>query len=90
MHRYMVFAWDAYYPRGGMEDFVNSYSDLEHARKTLTEALTEDEERSAKDWGHIYDLATQRIIVEGQRKWTPDQFDYVVTLENAEIRLGLT
>jgi ribosomal protein S12 methylthiotransferase accessory factor YcaO len=83
MRRYMVFAWDAYYPSGGMHDFVNSYSDLEHARKTLTEALTETEEQSAKDYGHIYDSAKERNIVTGVRVWTPEKFYYVVTVKDA-------
>lgn len=82
MRRYMVFAFASHYPGGGMEDFVNSYNDLDEAKRTLTEALTETEERSAKDYGHIYDVAKVRIIVRGARDWTPTVFDYVVNVKD--------
>jgi hypothetical protein len=79
MKRYMVFYHPAYYPLGGMEDFIGSFDDLnvaiiamhnEHSKgKSITGA-----------YGGVYDLQKCAAIAHYR---SPDciqplkQFDYV-------------
>jgi hypothetical protein len=55
----MVFAFDSYYPSGGMNDFVNSYDDLAEA-KELCERLNKD-----YDCTQILNTVTEEIVYEG-------------------------
>ncbi len=55
MKRYLVFAGMAYYPRGGMRDFIGDYDTELEATKALN--LYEGD----KDWFHIYDSQTKEF-----------------------------
>lgn len=54
MNRYFVFAGERYYPSGGWNDFVNSFSSLEVAKEA---ALATKE-----DWAHVVDSETGRVV----------------------------
>lgn len=53
MERYLLFAFDQYYPRGGWDDFRGSF-------KTLEEAM-EAWDDMTRDWGQIVDIETEEI-----------------------------
>jgi hypothetical protein len=53
MERYLLFAWDQYYPSGGFNDLVSDYESEELARAAW------DERRD--DWGQIVDTLTGKI-----------------------------
>ncbi len=55
LKRFLMFAFDTYYPGGGWEDFKGSFSDLEEA-----EAWLEDEH---KQNGMIVDSETGKSVV---------------------------
>lgn len=71
MKRYMLFAGDSYYAKGGMQDFIGTYD-------TLAEALLKSEgcweycsvqEKEfwyEWDWYHVYD-SHYGVIVSGTR-----------------------
>lgn len=50
MKRYWLFAGDAYYPGGGMEDFIASFDTVEEANA--------DQSGRKADWCQILDSAT--------------------------------
>jgi len=54
MARYLLFAGDRYYPAGGMNDLVDSFSESE------VEALLRSIETNAmkQDWWHVLDIQT--------------------------------
>lgn len=54
MKRYLVFAYDEYYPSGGMNDFVGDYDDLKVAIYNL--------KRSGMLSGHVYDQIEKKKI----------------------------
>jgi hypothetical protein len=56
MKRFLLFAGDEYYPAGGWEDFIESFSTVNGA---LAEAATLE-----ADWFHIVDLTTGEMVEE--------------------------
>lgn len=60
MRRYMLFSGDNYYPNGGMDDFISSYTFLDDA-KIKARALVNTDVGSGK-WAHIFDLKENKII----------------------------
>lgn len=62
MRRFLVFAGDTFYPKGGMNDLILQTDDFESAEEI---AMT-SETSYAFWWWHIYDTELNRILVE---KW---------------------
>lgn len=52
MKRYLLFAWDQYYPMGGFNDFVNDFETEEEALERWN-MLSE-----SRDYGMIVDINT--------------------------------
>ena len=61
MKRYLVFAYDGYYPSGGWQDFVMATDDLEDAKKAVARKITT---RSGDDFSNIVDSITLKVIYE--------------------------
>ena len=59
MERYLLFAWDQYYPMGGFNDLVGDYESEELAREQW------EIKKSHSDYGQIVDTATGSIIELG-------------------------
>lgn len=56
MDRYILFAGDRYYPRGGWNDCCGTYTTLLDAVKGAAQAKA--------DWWHIVDLQEQRQVAD--------------------------
>lgn len=56
MKRYLLFAGDYRYPKGGWNDFVDSYDSTEEAR--ASERLSPGPPREGPDWWEIIDSQT--------------------------------
>jgi hypothetical protein len=55
MKRFLVFAYDYYYPAGGMNDFVGSYDTMEEAQAIIgTPVLTGFDEIYPTDQPYVY------------------------------------
>lgn len=54
MERYLLFAWDQYYPSGGFHDLVGDYESEELARAQW--------DNLTADYGQIVDITTGRIV----------------------------
>lgn len=52
MERFLLFAWDQYYPRGGFNDLVGDYESEELAREQWASM------KRRADWGQIVDINT--------------------------------
>lgn len=61
MKRYLLFAGQIYYPRGGWEDFVGFFDELIDAHRHLNAT-------SGWSWFHIVDSSTHTIIEEGLKQ----------------------
>ena len=57
MKRYMVFAFDTYYPSGGIGDLRGSYATKQEAYTEFCIALDDGNKHA-----HIWDCATETII----------------------------
>ena len=57
MKRYLIFAYNNYYPSGGMEDFVSDIDSL-----LLLEGILKDIKR--EDLFHVYDTLENKYIIE--------------------------
>jgi hypothetical protein len=62
MKRYLAFYGSAYYPEGGMDDFLSDYDTKEEALRAISDKLNSDkyyynsnEEKWEYAWAHIYD-----------------------------------
>ena len=62
--RYWAFMGDAYYPLGGMEDFVGDFNSLEEAIQFIAQKAKAENYRGTMDaywcfaWAHIWDTET--------------------------------
>jgi hypothetical protein len=56
MKRYLIFAYNNYYPSGGMEDFISDIDNL-----LLLEGILKDIEA---DLFHVYDTLENKYIIE--------------------------
>ena len=54
MRNFLLFAGDRYYPRGGFEDFEDSFNSLEEAKDYAI--------KRARGWFHVYDLEKREIV----------------------------
>jgi len=67
MKRFLVFAGDAYYPYGGMDDFQEDFDTLEEAR-SFEAKIIEKFKSTWKDswknfkWSAIWDLETRTYV----------------------------
>jgi hypothetical protein len=52
--RYYVFAYDTYYPAGGLSDLIDTFDTLEEAK------LRAEQDRA--DWREIFDMETRQQI----------------------------
>ena len=57
MKRYLIFAYNNYYPSGGMEDFVSDIDNL-----LLLEGILKDIKK--EDLFHVYDTLENKYIIE--------------------------
>lgn len=57
MKRYLIFAYNNYYPSGGMEDFVSDIDNL-----LLLEGILKDIKK--EDLFHVYDTLEKKYIIE--------------------------
>jgi hypothetical protein len=55
--RYLVFAGDTYYPRGGWNDLKGSYDELTEAEERAINCV-----KGGCDWGHIVDTQCGSIV----------------------------
>jgi hypothetical protein len=69
MKRYLVFAWDDYYPAGGWGDFVGAFDDLDAAKAcaaqcTSVEGWRGEGHREGRhyDGSEVIDLQTLREV----------------------------
>jgi hypothetical protein len=56
MKRYLIFAYNNYYPSGGMQDFVSDIDNL-----LLLEGILKD---IKEDLFHVYDTLENKYIIE--------------------------
>jgi hypothetical protein len=56
MKRFLVFAYEIYYPQGGMEDFKGDCDTLLEAHELLKQRESHEERF------HIYDTVTRKIV----------------------------
>jgi hypothetical protein len=56
MKRYLIFAYDRYYPSGGMDDFISDIDNL-----LLLEDILKDIEA---DLFHVYDTLENKYIIK--------------------------
>jgi len=57
MKRFLLFAGDTYYPKGGINDFVKDFTSLNEA-KEAAKGFSND----SFEWYHIYDTKTKTKI----------------------------
>lgn len=65
--RWVLFAGDSYYARGGANDYVGSYATMHAALRTLSNIEIDH----SGSWAHVVDISTGRV------------FDYVGRWETA-------
>lgn len=61
LKRFLVFAYDAYYPSGGWNDYQGSFETLAEVRKHIAEV---NEETSAPDYFNVVDAHTGKAVKE--------------------------
>ena len=74
MKRYMLFAGETYYGRGGVHDLIKSNDDLEF----LTDQAKNLEGNYILDsrhiqWWHIYDTETEKIVAATSSQAYPNE-----------------
>jgi hypothetical protein len=61
--RFLLFAGEKYYPRGGYGDYIGSFDSIEDADKELQEiSLHEAGELSDIEWAHLWDIEEDVVI----------------------------
>ena len=73
MKRYLLFAGDNYYPKGGGEDFIAAFDTIEAA------LLTHDPKKFEYDggWANIFDVEDLKIVKYFDcEKWTDGEPEY--------------
>lgn len=71
MDKYLLFAGAYDYPAGGWKDYINSFSTVESAQKSLNKNRNDS---SHYFWAHIVDSETGEIVSEkedgeGKENW---------------------
>ena len=60
MKRYLLFAGRLYYPEGGAQDLISSFSRVEEI-EIESELKKIDSEYN---WAHVYDMKTEQIVLK--------------------------
>lgn len=60
-YRFWLFAGDNHYPNGGMEDFKDSFDNLDEALKEANK-LNSLTNFKLYDWYHIYDSENRKVL----------------------------
>ena len=60
MKRYLAFFGDNFYPKGGMDDYLSSHSELVDAINAISNADPNEVIKSS--WGHVYDTVNKEIV----------------------------
>jgi hypothetical protein len=64
--RFMVFAFNCYYPSGGWRDFISAHENIEDARKVAERAVGPDDwdsdDITGKDYAQIVDAETMATV----------------------------
>lgn len=55
MKRYMLFAYDGYYPQGGASDILKCFNDINDAKDLW--------EKSSFEFGEVVDLTTELVVL---------------------------
>lgn len=71
--KYFLFAWDSYYPRGGMDDFVERFTDLVSAIKYTKEYI--ESGRWDAEIYELNELSTGEIVMCGSKCFTDSSPD---------------
>lgn len=61
----MIFAGESYYARGGFNDFIGAFLDVESA-KLIVEDNAEGPPRAQWDWWHIIDSETLEVLAQSE------------------------
>lgn len=65
---FLIFAGYDYYPRGGWNDFIGSFSTLQEAEEAAKNVMAVScGETFDKDWLHIVSLEMNRIVVKAYK-----------------------
>ena len=67
MKRYLIFAFDAYYPNGGCGDVRGASDDLEEAKEIALRGSF-----CGCGYAHILDLTTMQVVAAGTKDGTKD------------------
>ena len=66
MKRYLLFAGDTYYPRGGMRDLKGDFEYLTEAKLAAAEGESMiGNEGSGYDWWHVFDTQEMCVVANG-------------------------
>jgi hypothetical protein len=57
--RYWLFGGNAYYPGGGVEDFISAHDDPGKAEKAGAQFLAEN---GSLSWAHVWDAEAEAIV----------------------------
>lgn len=82
MRRYLAFAYETFFPAGGMDDLVGTYDDLDDAKERLKKVSYGGFEDSHGN-GHIFDTHTQKIVFT----YHNDPNDIECVVENFDVDL---
>lgn len=66
MSRFILFAGETYYAKGGAHDRIDSFGSLVEA-EAYGEALLADNSRYF-DWFHVFDIGTSSIVAKSDRQ----------------------
>lgn len=72
MKRFLLFAFDTYYPNGGWDDFKGSFDTVEEA---TTQGAKNDEDNVLGNY-HVIDSTTGEMVYEWRYKRTIDTTGY--------------
>ncbi len=61
-NRFIVFAGDEYYPLGGWNDRIGSFSELKDVKKCLRDRFPNGASRGRGEWWHIVDLEVEAVV----------------------------
>lgn len=64
MKRYLVFAGDIYYPRPGMEDFIDDFEDAVAAIAYAKGRV----DASTGGWVQVYDSELRKVIFQQEKR----------------------
>lgn len=68
--RFMLFAGECYYPKGGIDDLVSSFNTLEEACDAVKE------NNGHVEWAHIYDRETREVVkIYEYKEWFDSRDD---------------